>query len=383
MTSKKIAILETPTLVADEIVVLQPSEIDDAERYLKMVADNYDRLTQWIRVPIPPSTVEDRRKAHAADLANGADGTGYWWLIEYDGGLAGTIALHHVERTEKWALVGYWLAEEFTGKGIMTKSLKAVIDWAFSKLELNRVEIQASLNNPSSAAIPERLGIRRESIRRQSELINGTTLDMASYAAFADNWPPKAPARALPPNEIRVDHEILLRHRIESDLDAQWKAVDAGRDYLGEYLPWLDMYPNEGEHTRVYNTRLWERDNFDGSREYVIEYKGKLAGTVGFGIPNRDNGIEIGYWLRQDLQGQGIMTRSVEAIITMLFVEVGMHRVTIRAATSNIPSRGIPERLGFKHEGTLRDGGFVNNEYLDLEIYSMIDHEWLTRSQNA
>ena len=67
----------------------------------------------------------------------------------------------------------------------------------------------------------------------------------------------------------------------------------------------------------------------------------------------------------------------------MLIIELGLRRVTIRAATSNNSSRGIPERLGFKHEGTMRDGGFVNNEYLDLEIYSMLDHEWIARSQNA
>ncbi len=60
-----------------------------------------------------------------------------------------------------------------------------------------------------------------------------------------------------------------------------------------------------------------------------------------------------------------------------------MHRITIRATTSNLRSRGIPERLGFKHEGTMRDGSYVNNVYMDLEIYSMLDHEWLARSKNA
>jgi ribosomal-protein-serine acetyltransferase len=52
--------------------------------------------------------------------------------------------------------------------------------------------------------------------------------------------------------------------------------------------------------------------------------------------------------------------------MTMLFVEVGMHRVTIRAATDNLPSRGIPERLEFKHEERIQDGAYVNDEYIDL-----------------
>jgi ribosomal-protein-serine acetyltransferase len=239
------------------------------------------------------------------------------------------------------------------------------------------------MNNRASCAIPERLGIRRESIRRQSEIVNGVALDIASYAALADNWPPKPPERPLPARTIAVNEEIRLRQFAKSDRDAMWKALDTGRDYLGEYLAWITEYKTEDDHTRGFERRRIERDFFDRSGEYIVEYRGELAGTVGFGIPNRDNGVEVGYWLRQNLQGQGIMTRAVEAAITMLIVEMGLHRVTIRAATSNLPSRRIPERLGFTHEGTMRGAGLVQGEYLDLENYSILDHEWLAHSKNT
>ncbi|MBN4064509.1 GNAT family N-acetyltransferase [Dehalococcoides mccartyi] len=383
MAQEKITTLEIPVLVADDSLVLRPADIDDAEIYLQLVAENYEYISNWIRVPKPPLTVDERRKAQAADLASGAEGKGYWWLIEYENELVGTIALHHVNAIERWSLVGYWLAEEFTGKGLMTRSLKLVIDWAFTGLGLNRVEIQASLNNPASTAIPERLGIRRESIRRQSDVVKGASLDMAIYAALADNWPPKSPARALPRRVIRVDDDILLRPIRESDRNPMWNAFKTTREYLGMYLPWIAEYKTENDHNRIFSARRAEQDTFDGSKGYAIEYRGEMAGTVGFGIPDRNNGIELGYWVRQDLQGRGIVTRSVEAIITMLFVEIGLHRVTIRSATSNLPSRHIPERLGFTHEGTMRDSSYVNGEYLDLEIYSMLDHEWLARSTNA
>ena len=332
---------------------------------------------------MPPTTVEERRKAQAADLARGDEGKAHWWLIEADGDLAGTIAFHNIQAPNRSAMVGYWLADGFTGRGIMTDSLRTIIDWAFSELNLIRVEIHCAISNRASCAIPERLGIQREAIRRQSEIKKGVVLDMASYAALADNWPPKPPARQYPHFEIRVNDEILLRQPIETDRDDMWKALDAGRDYFRKYLAWMSEYKTEADHTAGFNTRRFEADHFEGSRDYIIEYKGELAGTVGFGMPKHDNGIEIGYWLRQDLQGRGIVTRSVEKIIDMLIHEMGLHRVTIRPATSNMPSRGIPERLGFKHEGTMRDGSYVNNEYMDLEIYSMLDHEWLKRSQNA
>jgi RimJ/RimL family protein N-acetyltransferase len=313
---------------------------------MALVARNQTQLKPWFSDPVAPDTADERRKLMAADLAPVELGNRHWWMIEFGGELAGTIDIHRILRSTRSGSVGYWLDKDFTGKGIATNSLRAILDWAFSELNFNRIEIECTTRNQASSAVPERLGIRRESILRQSNNIRGDIQDMALYAALADNWPPKPPKIPLPSRQIQVDDEVLLRKSEESDREAMWKALDAGRDY-------------------------------------IVEYKGELAGTAGFGAPNHDNGIEIGYWVRQDLQGRGIITRTVSALIDMAIVQMGMHRVTIRAATSNLSSRAIPERLGFAHEGTMREASFVNDEYLDLEIYSILDHEWLKRSQNA
>ena len=380
---EELSTADTPTLVVSDQLTLRPADLDDTEIFMALVAKNHSLLDPWFHSFVPPNTADERRKVMAADLEPSKHHERYWWMIEFEGELVGKIDIHGMHRPSRTGSIGYWIDQDFTGKGIITDSARAVLNWAFTELNFNRVEIVTAIDNTASAAIPERLGIRREAILQQENINNGVFQDMAIYAAFADNWPPKAPARALPATEIRVDNDILLRQHVDSDYDSMWNAFLAGRDYLGAYLPWMAAYKTKDDYTRLYTARRLEADNFDGSRGYVVEYNGELAGTVGFGIPNRDNVIEVGYWLRQDPQGKGIMTRSVEAVITMLFVEVGMHRVTIRAATTNLPSRGIPERLGFKHEGTMREGGFVNNEYLDLEIYSMLDHEWLARSKNA
>ena len=374
---------ETQILTAGDSLVLRPAELDDAERFLGLAADNIERLSHALGVWDPPKTVEDRRKLMAEDLISVQNGDRHWWMIESGGQLAGAIDIHRIHHHARQGFVGYWLGSEFTGQGIMTRSLRAVIDWAFTRRKLIRLEIQSSIENRASCAVPERLGIKRESIRRQSHVIKDRAYDMASYAALADNWPPKPPDRPLPATTITVDEETRLRQIVQGDRDSMWKALDSGRDYLGRYMPWMAEYKTEDDHTRGFNKRRAERDFFDSSQGYILEHRGELAGTIGFGTPNRDNGVEIGYWLREDLQGQGIMTRAVEAVITMLIVEVGLHRITIRAATTNLPSRRIPERLGFTHEGTLRGAGFVNGEYLDLEIYSMLNHEWLARSKNA
>ena len=127
MSENELSSLETPILNVSDSISLRPSELDDAEIYLKLVADNHDRLSQWLSAPMPPTTVEERRKAQAADLARGDDGKAHWWLIEADGELAGTIAFHNIQAPNRSAMVGYWLADGFTGRGIMTDSLRAII----------------------------------------------------------------------------------------------------------------------------------------------------------------------------------------------------------------------------------------------------------------
>jgi ribosomal-protein-serine acetyltransferase len=49
-----------------------------------------------------------------------------------------------------------------------------------------------------------------------------------------------------------------------------------------------------------------------------------------------------------------------------------LHRLTIECAVDNLPSRAIPERLGFKHEATLRDDLFSDGRFHDVAVYARI-----------
>ena len=188
---------ETPVLTAGDSLVLRPAELDDAERFLNLAAANIERLSHALGVWDPHKTVEDRRKLMAEDLKSVQNGDRHWWMIESEGQLAGAIDIHRIHHRVRQGFVGYWLGAAFTGRGIMTRSLQAVIDWAFTERKLIRIEIQSSIENRASCAVPERLGIRRESIRRQSHIVKDQTLDMASYAAFANNWPPEPPEKTI------------------------------------------------------------------------------------------------------------------------------------------------------------------------------------------
>jgi ribosomal-protein-serine acetyltransferase len=105
----------------------------------------------------------------------------------------------------------------------------------------------------------------------------------------------------------------------------------------------------------------------------AIRHSDALAGTVGLRIDPPDRAGEIGYWIDRDLQGRGLATRCVVAVLDLCFGQLGLHRVEIRCAPGNVRSRAIPERLGFAMEGTLRGAErFGEDDYRDLVVYAKL-----------
>jgi ribosomal-protein-serine acetyltransferase len=70
------------------------------------------------------------------------------------------------------------------------------------------------------------------------------------------------------------------------------------------------------------------------------------------------------------------MTEAVRALVAYAFEVWKLNRVEIRAAVANVRSRAIPERLGFKQEGVLRQAERIGDRFEDLVVYSMLAGEW-------
>ena len=98
-----------------------------------------------------------------------------------------------------------------------------------------------------------------------------------------------------------------------------------------------------------------------------------MIGAAGFaGIDWVARATSVGYWLSEEHQGRGLMTRAVKALVDHAFGELELHRVEIQAAADNLRSRAIPERLGFQEEGTLREAERVGGRYHDLVVYGLL-----------
>lgn len=181
--------------------------------------------------------------------------------------------------------------------------------------------------------------------------------------------------------EFRLDNQIKLRPYVESDAEEIFATVKANYDHLHPFLLWVvPEYSIEGAREFIKQS---QKDSSENKRQgFGIFYQEKLIGSIGFNKFDWNcKTTEIGYWLAKDFSGQGIITKACQVLINYAFNELEMNRIEIRCATENVRSRAIPERLGFKLEGVLRQALCRHSQIYDDTIYGLLKEDWRKLSE--
>ena len=176
--------------------------------------------------------------------------------------------------------------------------------------------------------------------------------------------------------KIQVDDTISLEFLEEIHAESLFNLVNANRNYLREWLPWVDQMhtvANFAYYISETKRRVAEKTDFG----YAIIIEKNIAGRIGLHHINQQNKIgEIGYWLADGLQGRGIITKCCTAIINHGFTQLELNRIEIKCATGNNKSRAVAEKLKFKQEGILKQAERLNGKFIDLYLYAMLKEEW-------
>jgi ribosomal-protein-serine acetyltransferase len=175
---------------------------------------------------------------------------------------------------------------------------------------------------------------------------------------------------------IHLDERTRLELTAERHAHGLFAAVNNNRIHLSEFLPWVDHMQSVDDFSKyVRNCEVLYLQNKEVS--FVVILDEIPVGRIGLHYINLQNrNASIGYWLTKDAEGKGIMIRACKEIVTYGFEKLGLHRIELMAAVNNLRSQAIPEKLGFSKEGILRQAEFVNNVFVDLYMYSMLDFEW-------
>lgn len=112
-----------------------------------------------------------------------------------EGRLLGGVTLGNVRRgVAQTASIGYWLGAPHVGRGIMTRSVEAVLDFAFDELRLHRIEASCLPTNRTSIAVLARCGFRPEGVARKCLKIAGRWQDHVTYAILSEDRTARAQA---------------------------------------------------------------------------------------------------------------------------------------------------------------------------------------------
>lgn len=181
--------------------------------------------------------------------------------------------------------------------------------------------------------------------------------------------------RAVAPG---IDIRLL---RLE-DAETLFQVVDRQRAHLRQWLPWVDG-THSPEDVRTFISQVVLPQEGAGRGPHCgIWLNGALAGSVGcHPIDWLNRSASLGYWLDAAHQGRGIVTRCTSSLIDYLFDDLNLHRVVIQCGVGNHRSCAIPARLGFRLEGVLHEAEWVNDRWVDLNLWGILAADWRARSR--
>lgn len=160
-----------------------------------------------------------------------------------------------------------------------------------------------------------------------------------------------------------------------------YAVAERNRDRLRTWLPWVDQTRGP-EDVRQFILRVLDQYHSNLGPQTGIWVNGALTGTVGcHPIDWSNRNCSLGYWIDAAHEGKGLITRCCSVLLDYMFDELGLHRAEIRCGTANQRSCAVPERLGFRREGVVREAEWVNDRWVDLVIWGILEEDW--RRQRA
>ncbi len=107
---------------------------------------------------------------------------------------------------------------------------------------------------------------------------------------------------------------------------------------------------------------------------------GELCGAIGLVLAAKHLRAELGYWIGTPYWGQGYCTEAALALCDLGFRDLKLHRIRALHMTRNPASGRVMQKIGMRHEGTLREHELKWGVFETMECYAILRSEWETRT---
>ena len=177
-----------PTLTTPRLV-LRPVRMSDAQDLYEYSRD--PQVAQHVLWDAHRSIHQTRAYIRylLRQYRNAAPGT-FAIALRDSGKVIGTIGFMWVQHENRSAEVGYSLSRAYWNRGYMSEALRAVLDFGFTQLNLNRIEAQHECDNPASGHVMKNAGMRHEGTLRERIYNKGRYADVELYAIVRRDFVP-------------------------------------------------------------------------------------------------------------------------------------------------------------------------------------------------
>jgi ribosomal-protein-alanine N-acetyltransferase len=180
--------LPTPTLRTARLR-LRPFTGADSDALFALHSSS-DVLRYWDAPPWSDHARAEPFVAACRQMAEEGSGARLAMDRVSDGTFVGWCSLTRWNPDHRSASLGYCLGEAAWGHGYATEGARAVLQWAFDTLDLNRVQAETDTRNAASARVLEKLGFVREGTLREDCIVNGEVSDSWVYGLLRSQWRP-------------------------------------------------------------------------------------------------------------------------------------------------------------------------------------------------
>jgi ribosomal-protein-serine acetyltransferase len=171
---------------------------------------------------------------------------------------------------------------------------------------------------------------------------------------------------------IHIDEKIALHSIHERYVDEIFTLVVKNKAWLKTAMDW-PKYVLSVEDSRKMAQGNYMLHHRGYAKMFLIFQNEKMVGVFSFNqIEPTNKTAYIGYWLDKGVQGQGIISRTLQAVIQKYAREGLARRFVIKCIVSNTASNQVALRNGFELEGCLKQAEFLNGEFHDQNIYGRI-----------
>lgn len=177
------------TIKVNGDISLRKIALPDAPHMFRTIDTQREYLGEWLPFVAGTLSVRDSEAFIKSTLKVPDSFNEPVFAIYFQDEFAGTIGFKDTDNVNRKTEIGYWVGQQFQGKGIVTQSVVALCRHAFSKLDMNRIQIKCAVGNTKSSNIPKRLGFTFEGIERAGERqANGGYFDIEVYSILKNEF---------------------------------------------------------------------------------------------------------------------------------------------------------------------------------------------------